>query len=430
MKTGARTAAMDVWKSWVWSEFGAPLSLANLIWWIDAGLGAELERNVDESGPAVWFDNNGWPMLPDVRRYPVNMERQKKILRRWFICIYAAYGGAPPSYRRLEVMTWDQPGIAIDVARLLAGFPILDDLRDWRRDKLDAWTINILHRQDGRLSDMEIFHPWEVFKKGSKVPMIIQEACRTPVPDAVIIPLPDELLFTERMQRLSTVPDSDDAHGLPTILKEPIYTPYGLGLYEALCNEFEEGSDLWNLIHDIAYMEEEAPVHNIRDMGALCGSYNPHLLENRSEQLADLVLSKTLLGLACFNFTDCEHAAWSIDSFLDWLRAKSPHIDKATGTSLLCGAFATSAVVGGHVTLGFLYRTLAIEYIPAALRRAHRGDESAFDYLRAFCCALRNPLHFSAILRALRDTVRLLGHQTILQSTCQLPRRFQAEKHL
>ncbi|QRV99057.1 hypothetical protein RhiJN_27076 [Ceratobasidium sp. AG-Ba] len=315
MKTGARTAAMDIWKSWVWLEFGA-----------------ELECKVDESSPAVWFNNDGWPMLPDVRKYPVNMERQKKILRRWFICIYAAYGGAPPSYKRLEVMTRDQPGVAIDVARLPAGFPILDDLRDWRRDKLDAWTIKILHGQDGRLSDMQIFHPREVFKKGSKVPTIIQEARRTPVPDAVIIPLPDELLFTERMRRLSTVPDSDDAHGLPTILKEPVYTPYGLGLYEVLCDEFEEGSELWNLIHEIAYMEEEAPVHNIHDMGALCGSYNPHLLENRSEQLAELVLSKTLLGSACFNFTDREHAAWSIDSFSDWVRAKSPHIDKVTGT--------------------------------------------------------------------------------------------------
>ncbi|QRV96410.1 hypothetical protein RhiJN_24428 [Ceratobasidium sp. AG-Ba] len=149
LKSEAGKQNVEIWEQWVQDELGGVL------------LGDHLQAK-----PCVWANDEGWPMLPNLTELHLEINKEKQIFQRYISCLCVAYGAFPPSWSKLEEMTRDSPGTAIDVARMPPGIKEWGDMRKWSKATLYTWVRWIIKGQSGALGEHQILFLREVFGRG------------------------------------------------------------------------------------------------------------------------------------------------------------------------------------------------------------------------------------------------------------------------
>ncbi|KAG9097446.1 hypothetical protein FS749_006280 [Ceratobasidium sp. UAMH 11750] len=325
------------------------------IWqdWISEELGGVLTRNPELARPAIWPNKHGWPMFPDIKGMGLLMKDELRLARRYLTCLSLAYGGTQPSYTRIEESMKQNPGHAIDPARMPRGVATLRDPRHWKRPKRNAWIDRFCSGQDGGLPEPEVFAYRVLPQLPSAHEIIIDEIRTTPVAGVRIPWTAEELLFGEKMTLETTdaTADNRQEQQLPLARTNHIYAPYSIDLYDALESIHAEEAWMMDLFNEVACMEDEGPIHNGIGFSDNPDNANPHVPHSSLPSLARQLSPASWLPAATFNARDAGYPVWSPDTLKTWINMKKPHIHPGTNTvyagplGIRVLAFAISRVV-------------------------------------------------------------------------------------
>ncbi|QRV89648.1 hypothetical protein RhiJN_17666 [Ceratobasidium sp. AG-Ba] len=254
-----------------------------------------------------------------------------EIWEQWVQDELVAYGAFPPSWSKLEEMTRDSPGTAIDVARMPPGIKEWGDMRKWSKATLYTWVRWIIKGQSGALGEHQILFLREVFGRGGRH-MVISDRRTTPAKNANIKWTPEEVLYTG-LQASSNTSDKAQAFAyLPPARTNHIYAPYSVELYDGLLSIHQKHRDMVLLLSDIASMEAEGPIHNTTSFSDNAKTRNRLLPKLHEPSLACQLLPASYLPYAAFDANHMDHTQYSIRGFIDWVGSIRPHVHQQSNT--------------------------------------------------------------------------------------------------
>ncbi|KAG8795065.1 hypothetical protein FRC12_018361 [Ceratobasidium sp. 428] len=286
----------------------------------------------------------------------------------------------------------EEPGAYIDENRMPPNVPVFRDPKHWQKPELDAWNTHLLDGQDNLLPLSRVFCFRILPGTDQDLHTVIDEIRTTPVHGAILKLCPDEKLYTELMRATAEQSDSGDdtptpqedvCRHLPLARVTHVYPPFTLVLYQHLMRVHHSHSALCNLIHHVACIEQEGPVHCESGFSDLSDEPSAHIPLSHEPSLARSLLCPEFLPAAFFNVAAKDHSKWSLETLKKVVVQERPHIHPLTGT-------VYGGPLGGRTLLfavsqvrQILDRIIAKGDIPASVKRLLRARATAWSHKQA-----------------------------------------------